>query len=104
MGSRTFLAITTALAVLLLLPVIGEKAGMRVRADDVASPSTSPARTLTLPSPGVPGEGRLQIRGCADLPENVVRGLSGITRIGDSSIYWGAMDNSDRLVKLQIDL
>jgi hypothetical protein len=46
----------------------------------------------------------LELRGCADLPENIVRGLSGITRVGDSNIYWGAMDNSDRLVKLQIDL
>jgi hypothetical protein len=46
----------------------------------------------------------LEFHGCADLPENVVRGLSGITRVGESDSYWGAMDSSDRLVKLQIDL
>jgi hypothetical protein len=46
----------------------------------------------------------LSYRGCADLPENVVRGLSGITRVGDTDVYWGAMDNSDRLIKLQIAL
>jgi hypothetical protein len=45
----------------------------------------------------------LTFRGCADLPENVVRGLSGITRAG-GDVYWGAMDNSDRLVRLDIAL
>src|SRR3954464_11705916 len=102
MGARRFQAMwISALLLLLLLPVIREKAGMRVRAADAALPSTSPARTLTLPSPGVPGEGKMQCLSCVDLPENVVRGLSGITRVGDSNIYWGAMDNSDRLVKFQ---
>src|SRR5439155_22331949 len=44
----------------------------------------------------------LAFRGCADLPEGSVQGLSGISRAGDSDTYWGAMDNSDRVVRLEI--
>src|SRR4051812_11190488 len=46
----------------------------------------------------------LTFRGCADVPEKWVQGLSGITRVGDSDVYWGVLDNSDLLVRLKIDI
>src|SRR5439155_7203084 len=46
----------------------------------------------------------LTFRGCADVPEKWVQGLSGITRVGESDVYWGVLDNSDLLVRLKIDV
>jgi hypothetical protein len=41
-------------------------------------------------------------RGCADLKDKTIAGLSGITREGDGETYLAVMDNSDRLVRLKI--
>jgi hypothetical protein len=45
----------------------------------------------------------LSFRGCADVKDPGVQGLSGITRVG-GDIYWAVMDNSDRVVQFEIKL
>ena len=53
------------ISLLLLLPVLREKAGMRVLWRIVTRRLISITQTLTLPSPGVPGEGSKTIPAAA---------------------------------------
>ena len=44
----------------------------------------------------------LVYRGCVELPDKTIAGLSGITREGNGETYLAVMDNSERLVRLKI--
>src|SRR5438132_13174780 len=112
MGIRTWLVIAMMLTFFPPPPILRERDGVRVRAADLPN-----SKTLTLPSPGVPEEGKksdsvgvagkekrsdslgvagegekgttlLIFRGCAEIADKWVQGLSGVTRVGESDLYW----------------
>jgi len=66
------------LALLLPFPVVGESAGL-----------TAWAATLTY-------------RGCVELADKTLSGLSGITREGEGDTYLAVSDNSDRVARIEI--
>src|SRR5205809_186216 len=103
MRCHTHRVAALTLLVVLPLPVLLERAGVRAQAADVRN-----SRTLTLPSPGVPGERKVQrrvtltYRGCARLDYQRLTGLSGIT-CAEPVDYYAVCDHPAQVVSLRVE-